>query len=452
VDKKQGLRRGNALAIFIALALLQFGNPVFAETRNGAGEQWLPTWVTAPQSTRSAPVGIQSPNGAPAATPTTNPALPSPEFENQTIRMIVHTSIPGRRTRVWLSNAYGTEPLRIGAVHLALRSQESAIVPRSDRALTFSGKSTFTIAPGAPMVSDPVDLDVPQLGDLAVSIYLPSATGPATGHGAGLHATYVKEGDVTGQASIPDASKRQSYYFLTGVEVLAPAEAAVMVAFGDSITDGTRSTPEADSSWPSFLAQRLLANPATSQIAVLNEGISGNRITRDNIGTAGLARFDRDVLMQPGVKWVLILGGINDIGAGIGDAFVFGPRPSSSKEATPDDLIVAYRQMIERAHASAVKVLGGTLTPFEGARYYSEKGNVVRQAVNEWIRTSGTFDGVVDFDAIIRDPVNPNKFRAEFDSGDHLHPGDVGYKAMADAIDLSFFTNSSKISVKSKKE
>ena len=452
MDKKQRLQSWNTLAIFVALALLRFANPVFSQTRNGGSEHWIPTWVTAPQPSRSVPVVIPPPNGAPAATPAANPAPPSPEFDNQTIRMIVRTSIPGHRARVWLSNAYGTEPLRIGAVHLAVRAQESAIIPSSDRALTFSGKSTFTIAPGAPMVSDPVDVDVPQLGDLAVSIYLPSATGPPTDHGTGLHATYVKEGDVTGQVSIPDASKRQSYYFLTGVEVLAAAESAVMVAFGDSITDGTRSTPETDSSWPSFLAQRLLANPATSQIAVLNEGISGNRITRDNVGTAGLARFDRDVLMQPGVKWVSILEGINDIGAGIGDAFVFGPRPSSSKEATPDDLIIGYRQMLERAHLFGVKVLGGTLTPFEGARYYSEKGNAVRQAVNEWIRASGAFDGMVDFDAIIRDPANPNKFRAEFDSGDHLHPGDVGYKAMADAIDLSFFTNSSKISAKSKKK
>jgi lysophospholipase L1-like esterase len=308
------------------------------------------------------------------------------------------------------------------------------------------------------MISDPVDLDVPQLADLAVSIYLPSPTGLSTDHGTGLHTTYIKAGDVVGEPSIAEGSTTSlSYYFLTKVEVLAPADTAVMVAFGDSITDGTLSTPNTDSAWPSFLARRLLANPSTSRIVVLNEGIGGNRINRGGLGSAGVARFDRDVLMQPGVKWVSILEGINDIGAGVGEGFVYGPRstPNTVEEATADDLIVGYRQMIDQAHAYGVKVLGGTLTPYKGARYYSEKGDATRLAVNEWIRTSGAFDEVVDFDALTRDPANPGMFKAEYDGGDHLHPSDAGYKAMANAIDLSFFTNSGSattISAKSKKK
>jgi lysophospholipase L1-like esterase len=287
-----------------------------------------------------------------------------------------------------------------------------------------------------------VDMDVPQLGDLAVSLYIPSQTGLATIHSNGLHTTYIKDGDVTGQPNIADGAKRQSFYYLSRVDVMAPASTAAMVAFGDSITDGSASTPDTDSSWPSILAKRLIANAATSHISVLNEGIAANRVTRDGLGSAGLARFDRDVLMQPGVKWVSILEGINDIGAGLGEKFVFGPRPNSppNMEATADDLIVAYRQMIEAAHEHGVKVLVGTLTPFEGSGYYFEKGNAVRQAFNQWVRTSGACDQVVDFDAIARDPANPNKFRADYDSGDHLHPGDKGYKGMAEAIDLSFFS------------
>src|SRR5260370_6075988 len=362
--------------------------------------------------------------------------------------MIVRTTIGGNRVRVQLSNAYGGAPLQIGSAHIAIRSKDSAIVTGSDRALTFSGKPSFSIPVGAIAVSDAVNLDVPQRGDLVVSVYAPGDTGPATLHSVGLHTTYIsKEGDAGGAAEIADAATSQSWYWLSSVDVVASANVAALVAFGDSITDGTRSTPNTDSSWPSFLAGRLLSKPTTERIAVLNEGISGNRILRDGIGPAGLARFDRDVLTQPGVKWVTVLEGINDIGAGIGEAFVFGPRPNSpaSENPTADDLIGAYRQMIERAHTHGIKVIGCTLLPFEGAAYYSESGNAVRQSVNQWIRAGGAFDAVVDFDAVMRSPENPNSFRPEFDSGDHLHPNDAGYRAMAEAIDLTLFTSSSGV-------
>ena len=444
-------RLGAIFAVIVAQsALFQFSNPALAQTSTSAAsgfERWIPTWVAAPQQGRPAQP-IRIPQAPAAAQPQTaaqapsaaRPAGPIVSLNHQTARMIVHTSIGGNRVRVQLSNAYGGAPLQIGSAHIALRGKDSAIVAGSDRALTFSGKPSFSIPVGAIVVSDPVNLDVPQRADLAVSVYVPGDSGPATLHSVGLHTTYIsRDGDAAGAPEISNALTSQSWYWLSSVEVTAPANAAAIVTFGDSITDGTRSTPNTDSSWPSFLAARLASNPATSRIAVLNEGISGNRILRDGIGPAGLARFGRDVVSQPGVQWVTILEGINDIGAGIGEAFIFGPRPNSADNPTPDDLIGAYRQMIERAHTHGIKVIGCTLLPFEGAAYYSESGNTVRQAVNQWIRTSHAFDAVVDFDALIRDPANPNHFRSEYDSGDHLHPNDAGYKAMADAIDLSIF-------------
>lgn len=391
-------------------------------------ETWMPTWVAAPQQARPAPGRA----GAPAAG----------AFRNQTVRMVVRTTIGGTRVRVQLSNAYGTAPLSIGAAHIALRAKDSEITAGSDRPLLFAGKPTCSIPVGAALLSDPVELAVPKQSDLAVSVYVPGDTGFATLHSVGLHTTYIsKEGDVTASASIADATTALSWYWLTGVEVNAPSDTATIVAFGDSITDGTRSTPNADASWPAFLARRLQSNPATAGIAVLNQGISANRVLRDGFGQSALARFDRDVLSVPGVKWMTIIEGINDIGAGIGTDFVFAPRPNApaAEVVTPEELISAYRQIIERAHQHGIKVFGSPLMPFEGAGYYSEHGAVTREAVNQWIRTSGAFDAVIDFDAVTRDPAHPTKMKAEFDSGDHLHPNDAGYKAMADAIDLALF-------------
>ena len=437
-------------AVWISLALAA-SQVALAQT----AERWIPTWVAAPQQGRPAqPIRIpQAPAAAaqpPAATQSAAPARPlGPvvSFNHQTVRMVVRTSIGGNRVRIQLSNAYGGAPLDIGSAHIALRGKDSAIAAGSDRALTFSGKRSFSIPVGAIAVSVPVSLDVPARGNLLFSVFVPGDTGPATLHSVGLHTTYIsKEGDSTGASEIADPATSQSWYWLSSVDVASSAQAAALVTFGDSITDGTRSTPNTNSSWPSFLAARLLSGGDAPRLAVLNEGISGNRILRDGIGPAGLARFDRDVLTQPGVKWVTILEGINDIGAGIGEAFVFGPRPNAppSENPTPDDLIGAYLQMIERAHTHGIRVIGCTLLPFEGAAYYSEGGNTVRQAVNQWIRTSHAFDAIVDFDAVMRNPAKPNTVRAEFDSGDHLHPNDAGYKAMADAVDLSIFTPGSR--------
>jgi lysophospholipase L1-like esterase len=347
--------------------------------------------------------------------------------------MIAHTSIGGRRVRIELSNTFGSAPLVIGAAHIAIRDKESAIVLASDRALQFGGRPSYWIPPGATVISDAVSLDVPAASDLAVSIYIPDSAATDTMHAVGLHTTYIsKEGDASAASAIADATTTQSFYFLTNVDVAAPPDAAAVVTFGDSITDGAVSTPNTDRSWPSFLARRLAASGGAN-IAVLNQGISGNRLLRDGAGINALARFDRDVLAQPGVKWLTILEGINDIG------LASLPNTPASDAVSSDDLIGALKQLIERAHTHGIKVIGCTLTPYEGAAYYSESGEVIREAVNQWIRSAGAFDAVVDFDAVARDPEHPKQFRPGFNNGDHLHPNDAGYEAMANAIELSVF-------------
>ncbi len=375
------------------------------------GLHWVATWTAAQQQPRG----------------------PGASFNNQTVRMIARSSIGGSRVRIQLSNAFGAAPLVVGSAHIALRDKDSAIVPGSDRALSFNGKPSTTIPVGAPMLSDPIDFNVPKLADLAISVYVPGETGPASTHALGLHTTYIsKEGDFTAQPEIADATASQSWFWLTGVEVLAPADAAAVVAFGDSITDGATSTPDTDRSWPSVLAQRLLANRATADIAVVNQGISGNQVLADGAGVSALARFDRDVLSPSGVKWVMIMEGINDIGIG-------ARQGAPAGKISSDAVIGGLRQLIERAHAHGISVIGCTLTPYEGAGYASEAGEVMREAVNNFIRTSGAFDAVVDFEKTTRDPANPNQFLAPYNTKDHLHPNDAGYKAMADSIDLSLF-------------
>ena len=386
-----------------------------------AQDHWVATWTAAPQQARGGPP----------------PANPAPAvFNDQTVRMVVHTSLGGRRARATFSNAFGNIPLKIGAAHIALRSKESAIAAGSDRTLMFNGKPTVTIAQGAQMTSDPVDLEIPQLGDLAISIYIPGESGQLTTHATGLHTTYIAEGNVAAEPMLDDVTTTRSWYWISAVDVMAPADAGAIVAFGDSITDGATSTNDTDRSWPSALAQRILTTPGAPQLAVLNEGISGNRILADGAGVNALARFDRDVVGQAGVKWLMILEGINDIGQTTSNR---GNAPPQNP-VSADDLIGPMKQMIERAHTHGIRVIGCTLTPYEGAGYYSEKGEEVRQVVNRWIRTGGAFDAVVDFEKATQDSTNPKTFRAAFNNTDHLHPNDAGYKAMADSIDLKIFT------------
>jgi lysophospholipase L1-like esterase len=417
LNRRTLLILGSAL-ITSALAL---GNNAGARERD-ADVRWVGTWTASPQAPEPPLIG---------ATPAT--------IDNQTIRQIVHTSIGGKWVRVRLSNEYGRTPLVIGAAHLAqqLPGGASDVIGSTDRVLTFGGRTSVTIPAGAPALSDPVEFDVPPLTNMAVSIYLPNATPVNTFHSLGRQSTYISTpGNFSGTTRMPVAQTTQSWYFLTGVSVVPHGRnAAAIVAIGDSITDGFASTVDANRRWPNVLANRLQGRPGLRNIAVLDHGISGNRTLHDFIGPNALARFDRDVLAAPGVRWVIVLEGINNIGipGGLG-------RPGEAVSA--EDIIFGYRQLISRARERGLKIYGGTLTPFEGFAlpgYYTAEGEAKRQAVNQWIRTSGAFDAVIDFDKAIRDPANPGRMLPLYDSGDHLHPGDAGYQAMADAIDLSLF-------------
>jgi lysophospholipase L1-like esterase len=422
---------------------------------SGASDHWVGTWATAVVARPQAPPAGQPPAApapqlpatglpnacAPAAAfgPGPGPAPgraggppPAPlNFRNQTLREIVHVSLGGDRVRVVLSNAFGTLPLEVGAAGVALREKDAAINAGSSRALTFGGKTATMIAAGAVVVSDPVSLPVPAAADLAVDIFLPGDTAatlsPLTTHQGASQTNYISsEGNHAGDALFADAITTNQWFFLARVEVAAPDNVGAVVAFGDSITDGARSTINTNNRWPDELARRLAA--AKIPLGVLNEGISGNRVLCDGAGVSALARFDRDVLVQPGVKYVVVLESINDIGLGR-----TSPVPSA------DELINAHKQLIERAHAKGLKIYGATLTPFDGAAYFSQEGEAKRQAVNAFIRTGKAYDGVIDFDSAVRDPQAPSKIQMKYNPGDNLHMNDAGYQAMAAAIDLSLF-------------
>ena len=316
---------------------------------------------------------------------------------------------------------------------LARHAQGSAVEAGSSRALTFGGSTSAVLVPGAQIYSDPVAYDVAAQTDLAVSLYLSADSGPPTAHAVGLRSAWLAPGDQASAAQLQGATSLRSYLWLAGIDVNAASKASTIVAFGDSITDGFSTTPDADTPWPSILARRLSAQRGMPPRAVINMGISGNRVLKEGAGSSALARFDRDVLSRPGVRWVLLLEGINDIG------FSAIPGLPASEKVTADEIIAGYRLLIGRAHLHGLKIIGGTLTPFEGVNTYTAAGEDMRQQVNRWIRESGAFDAVVDFDAATRDPAVPTKLRAQFDSGDHIHPNDAGNQAMADAIDLKLF-------------
>jgi lysophospholipase L1-like esterase len=410
-----------AAALCTALVAGLATSPAQAQ-RADAGD-WIGTWSASPQPMWGPEffVPIDIPRS----------------LRNQTIRQIARVNLGGSRVRVELSNEYSEHPLVIGAAHVALAGEKGAIVPGSDRALTFSGSASITVPPGAPVWSDPVDLPVQPLGSLAVSLFLPEITPTTTWHRDARQTAYISaEGNVAAAERFEPAQTIQSRIFLSGIMIDAPSDARAVVLFGDSITDGDGSTPDANHRWPDFLAERL--SKAGAEVAVLNEGISGARVLRSRMGENALARFDRDVLSHSRADTVVLMMGINDIGWP-GTLLVPEGEPAPSAE----DVIDGYEQLIARAHAHGMRIIGATLTPFEETfagqplyGYYSEEKEAKRQAVNAWIRTSGAFDGVIDFDAATRNPANPRRLRAEFDSGDHLHPNDAGYKVMAESVDL----------------
>jgi len=400
---------------------------------NRDGEQWIGTWATAPEP--FIPGSLQT-------------------FRNQSLRLIVHTSAGGTKVRIKISNTYGDGPLLIGGAHIARRTAAAKIDPRSDRMLKFQTKSSTTVAAGSMVVSDPVEMDVPALSDLAVSLFLPRRTEAKTSHSMAKQTSYVspETGDSTAAVNFPVAKAIHSWPFLTGVDVEASPGAAAIVAFGSSLTDGDGTTADTNGRWPDVLAERLQKGAGgKAEIGVLNEGIIGNRLLHDSpkgadnpfgagLGQAGLARFERDVLAQAGVRYVIVGLGINDI---LFPAFPFTPP---NEKVSDEDIISGYRQLIARGHRNGVRVIGTTNPPFENSAFeglvtafYTSEREAMRQKVNDWIRNSGEFDGVVDLDAILRDPSHPTQLLAAYDSGDHLHPNNAGCIAEGNAVPIALF-------------
>ncbi|MEV4813174.1 SGNH/GDSL hydrolase family protein [Micromonospora avicenniae] len=401
-SKRLRVRLAAAAALTTAIGLA----PASATAQPPGRADWIGSWMAAvaePRTTGTSATG----------------------FTDTTLRQVAHLSIGGDSIRVRISNVYGTTPLTVGAVTVAPRAGGSGtpqVDGRSLRPITFDGERSVTIPAGVEWWSDPLGIKVAADSDLVVSTYLPGPTGPTTWHPAGYATSFRATGEATSDTGGAFTPLDTARYFLSGVDVVSRAAGSV-IFFGDSITDGVISTVDANLRYPDQVADRLVQGPEARRCGVLNAGISGNRLLA-NAGSAGdsaLARFDRDVLGQAGVRSVVLLEGINDIG-------------NSRGAVEPEQLIAVYRQFIARAHQAGIRAVGATITPYEGAGYYSDAGEADRQAVNQWIRTSGEFDAVVDFDAATRDPAHPGRINPAYDSGDHLHPGDVGFTAMARAV------------------
>ena len=420
------------LCVLLLIAALIFAAPGSAEDEARTAH-WIGTWATAAQP--FVPKALQT-------------------FRNQSLRLIVHTSAGGTKVRIKISNTYGDGSLVIGGAHIARRTARAEIDPQSDRTLKFNGKLLTSIAAGSMAVSDPVELDVPALSDLAISLFLPEPTEARTSHSMAKQTSYVsaETGDSTSAVKFPAAKTIHSWPFLTGVDVEASPGSAAVVAFGSSLTDGDGTTTDTNGRWPDVLAARLQKSAnGKVKLGVLNEGIIGNRLLYDSpkgadnpfggaLGEAGLARFERDVLSQAGVKYVVVGLGINDI------LFPAFPFTSASEKVSAEEIIAGYRQLIARAHQKGVLVIGTTNPPFEKSAFpglvtafYTAEREDVRQKVNDWIRRSGAFDGMVDLDAAVRDPSHPTQILPAYDSGDHLHPNNAGCAVEGNAFPLALF-------------
>jgi lysophospholipase L1-like esterase len=363
-----------------------------------------------------------------------------PELMNDaTLRQIVHLTVGGSQLRVRVSNAFGTQPLHIMAVHVArpVSAASAAIDATSDTVVMFHGAADVTIPAGAEYVSDPVTFVAAPLSSLAISVHFEQPPAGETGHPGSRATSYVVHGDGVSAATLPDAKAVEHWYQLSGVDVSSPMQAGAVVTLGDSITDGHGATTNGNDRWPDVLAARMQGDKSTRTMGVLNHGIGGNRLLLDGLGPNALARFDRDVLAQTGVRAVIVLEGVNDLGTLTRDHDV----PAEEHAALVTRIEGAYSQIIERAHAHGIRVIGATILPYVGSAYYhpGPESEADRQAINGWIRAAGHFDAVVDFDQVTRDPAHPERLLPAYDSGDHLHPGPAGYKAMGEAIPLSLF-------------
>jgi lysophospholipase L1-like esterase len=398
------------LVLVAAIAVFAVSRPAVAARR---GDTWVTSWGAGPQHAMPGAVAAAG-------------------FDNQTVREIIFTSVGGDPIRLELTNAFGLSPLQVGHVTVAEAGLGAEAVPGTIHPVTFGGSASVRIPAGAQVLSDPVGMQVWPLQNLAVSVYLPGRTGAATIHSDAQQVNWVSAaGDHAAEAGAGAfILQTRSWYYLSGLVVRSGGAAGTVVAFGDSITDGVQSTVGADVRWPNDLARRLDAQRGP-RLSVADEGIGGNRVLIGSrcCGASAEARFARDALDQPGVRDIIVLEGINDIGFGTGP-------PNAGPDVSAARLIAGYEQLIAQAHARGLRIFGATLPPFQGAGYYTAAGEATREAVNTWIRASGAFDGVIDFDAVMREPGDPLRLNPAYDSGDHLHPDDGGYQAMADAVNL----------------
>jgi len=402
---------------FVTLLLLALSRPGICADAQG----WVGSWAASQQ--------IPEPGNS----------LVSGDLHNATVRQIVRLSIGGSRLRVHISNAFGTEPLRFTSVHIArpLSPAASAIDPQSDRSLTFSGATEVIVPAGAEYISDSTDYSVAPLSSMAITFHLDQPPARETGHPGSRATSYYVHGDLVSSAGLPGAKHVDHWYQVSGVDVLAAPGAAAIVALGDSITDGHASTTNGNDRWTDVLAERLGMSPSTRSVAVLNQGIGGNHLLTDGLGPNALARVDRDVLAQAGVRWLILFEGVNDLG----DLTRNGEVSAAEHNALVGRILSAYEQIIVRAHTHGIRVIGATITPFAGSDYDhpGPAGESDRQAINAWVRAPGHFDEVIDFDKVVRDPQQPGRLLPAYDCGDHLHPNPAGYRALGNAIPLALF-------------
>ncbi len=412
------MMQGAMLTVLLALCCM---TPSARAQKATGDTAWVGTWAASQQ------------------VPEPANALPPSEMTDVTMREIFHVSMGGTMLRVRLSNAFGREPLHFTSAHIAKAASEvsEAIDPATDRTLTFSGSRDVTVPAGAEYLSDPVAYPLTALSNVAVTFHLDAAPVGETGHPGSRETTYYTHGDFVSATTLPGAKMVDHWYEVSGIDVEQPMGAAAIVALGDSITDGHASTTNGNDRWTDVLAKRLQANAATRDIGVLNEGIGGNHLLTDGLGPNALARFDRDVLAQADVRWLIVFEGVNDLGGLTRN----GEVPEAQHVLLVHRIEAAYEQMIARAHAHGIEVIGATITPYMGSDYYhpGPRSEADREAVNAWIRTPGHFDAVLDFDKAMRDPEHPDRLRLEYDCGDHLHPSPRGYEAMGDAVPLELF-------------
>ncbi len=408
--------------IFLFIVALAAASEQLSAQPGPAPQLWIATWGTSQQ--------IPEPQNA----------LPPDDLRDATVRQIFHLSAGGAEVRVHVSNAFGAEALHFTSVHIArpLSTASAAIDPATDKALTFAGSADVAVPPGAEFVSDPIEFPVAPLSNLAVTFHLDTPPAPETGHPGSRATSYYVHGDSVAAANLTDPKHIDHWYQVSGVDVSAAPGGGAVVALGDSITDGHGATTNGNDRWTDVLAARLQASAGSRGIGVSNQGIGGNHLLTDGLGPNVLARFDRDVLAPAGVRWLIVFEGVNDLG-GLARA---GEVTPAEHAALVKRILAAYQQIVARAHAHGLKVIGATITPYVGSDYYhpGPLSEADRQAVNEWIRAVGHFDAVVDFDKVVADPQHPDRLLPAFDCGDHLHPSPAGYRAMGEAIPLSLFT------------